>query len=70
MFYGFHAEFGNAFLGFTPQPIGILPANTRYRLVGKASPHLVENCGASGRSRLAAFKQSVQKDVVSRGEPV
>ena len=26
-------------------PIGILPANTRYRLVGNANPHLVENVG-------------------------
>ena len=25
--------------------IGILPANTRYRLVGNAHPHLVENVG-------------------------
>ena len=25
--------------------IGILPANTRYRLVGKANPYLVENVG-------------------------
>ena len=25
--------------------IGILPANTRYRLVGNANPHLVENVG-------------------------
>ena len=25
--------------------IGLLPANTRYRLVGKANPHLVEKGG-------------------------
>ena len=50
--------------------ISILPANRRYRLAEKANPHLVENCGASGRSSLAAFKLRVQEDVVSRAEPV
>ena len=40
--------------------IGLLPANTRYRLVGKANPHLVEKGGTSERSRAAEFKQSVQ----------
>ena len=43
--------------------IGILPANTRYRLVGNANPHLVENVGQVERagqkqirSRASAYK--------------
>ena len=46
-----------------PQVIGILPANTRYRLVGNANPHLVENVGQVERagqkqirSRASAYK--------------
>ena len=43
--------------------IGILPANTRYRLVGNGNPHLVENVGQVERagqkqirSRASAYK--------------
>ena len=50
--------------------MGILPANTRYRLVGKVYPHLVKNGGKwKEQGRAAALKECVQEDILSRADP-